>query len=139
MAEGRQAVPRHKNIFRLGVEMGVVFMIFEVMANAVLFSARDAKFDFEADPEFRHTGQKTGAFGQIIVKRLGGEIEHMRGKERRTTGSDLGLAQFKKTLNPGNELAIGVIGMKNDADAILTGQKMHMMRHAAAPSTRALC
>ena len=115
-----------QNLVWLGIQLGIVGFV-QVMADAVFLAPGDTQFDLQAHLQGHHALQIIGADGEVVLQRLLGQIQHVRGIKRLAVGFVVSFALGDQTIDPGEQLAVGVIGVQDHADTIIFGQQMHML------------
>ena len=128
MADRGQLFVSLQDVFRLGVEMGVVGVFVMLAADAVLFAAGHAQFDLQAHRQRGHTLEDPRALAQIEFHRVLGEIEHVRTEQRLVVLLVERLAVVQQRLDPGDQTLVGMIGVQHHAHAVVFGQQMHVLR-----------
>ena len=126
VADGGEQPVGFQHVFGLGVEVGVVGDVV-VRADAVFLAAGDAQLDLQAHAQRLEALQDRRAGREVVGQGFFREVQHVRGKERPAGGLVVALAFFDHALDPGDQLAVGVVGVKHHADAVVAGQQVHVL------------
>mmetsp|Transcript_87171 Transcript_87171/g.188762 ORF Transcript_87171/g.188762 Transcript_87171/m.188762 type:complete len:381 (+) Transcript_87171:439-1581(+) len=135
LRDGIQALVDLVDILRRGVELvlrgvGVV--------HAVLDTASDADLHLQDLVHGRHPLQVLRADANVLLIRLLGEVQHVRGEERLAVRLEEGLVSLKHAIEPRQQLLRAVVRVHQHRDAVGRRHGTHVVRTGHGTKDRGL-
>ncbi len=98
------------------------------MTDTVFFTTGDAQFDLKAHLDGGHPFQEGLAGREVVFNGFFGQIQHV-GAVKCLASFGIGLfAPFQHFIDPWHKLAVCVVGMHDNSNTVMLGQKLCMTR-----------
>mmetsp|Transcript_2361 Transcript_2361/g.4505 ORF Transcript_2361/g.4505 Transcript_2361/m.4505 type:complete len:348 (+) Transcript_2361:218-1261(+) len=112
------------DLLRLGVEvLGVDVLV----VDAVLLATRDAQLHLQKHAHLTHALEVLLANLDVLVKRLLGEVDHVRREERLAVHLEVALGGDEHAVEPRQQVLRAVVRVQNHRHAVLLGHSAHVV------------